>query len=882
MRKFRALLLRLDGLFRRERRERELAEEMESHLLMHIADNLRAGMTAEEARRQALIKLGGIEQTKETYRDRRGLPMLEIMLQDFRFASRMLRKSPGFTGVAVLTLALGIGANTAIFSVVNGVLMKPLPYRQPDRLVMIFLHGRGLDHGPMGNADFLALGERQQAFEHVAAFSPSSIGFTLTGLGAPQMIPGTSVTPDFFSVLDVKPDLGRTFLPEEGKPGGNLSVIVSHHFWEQFLHADPAAVGQSMTLDGKGYVVIGVLPLDFHFGPHNELWPVLQLRPAQQRPPYWLLPVGRLKADVSEAQASADASRIAKQVQEQFPHSEDASAVVVPMKELTVGNVSEALLILLGAVGFVLLIAVVNVANLHLLRYGSRVREFAIRAALGAGRRRLICQLLVESLILAASGGVLGLAVAYGGVRAMLALSADVLPRMEEITVDGRVLAFTVLIVIATAILFGLVPALRCAGPPVGQSLKEGSRAATSGRSARRLHGALVVAEFALALVVLTGAGLLIRTLSQLESVNPGFNSSHIVTALLSLPLERYAKAPQVISFYELLFERVKNSPGVEAVSITMSLPPNLLELTNPFHIQGKLGAPGQPAPAVAEIPVGTDYFATLGIPLFRGRLFSDADRSPATHVLVINENMARRYFPDREPVGTRVQTGEYSPKGDWYTIVGVVGNVKYEGLGEKDQPTMYVPYFDSGWCPWFAREMYVVLRSASSPEKVVSLLQSAAWSLDNQLPLGHVRTMDQLMYDSVASSRFRAILFCIFAALALVLAMIGIYGVMAYAVSQRTHEIGIRVALGAQRKNILRTVLREGAGLAVLGVALGSASALALSRTLAGLLFGVRATDPGTFVTVAALLLGVALAACYIPARRAMRVDPIVALRYE
>jgi putative ABC transport system permease protein len=313
-----------------------------------------------------------------------------------------------------------------------------------------------------------------------------------------------------------------------------------------------------------------------------------------------------------------------------------------------------------------------------------------------------------------------------------------------------------------------------------------------------------------------------------------------------------------------------------------MSLPPNLLELTNPFHIEGKPDAPGQPAPAIAEIPVGTDYFATLGIPLFRGRLFSNEDRSPATHVLVINENMARRYFPNQDPVGTRVQTGEYNPKGDWYTIVGVVGNVKYEGLGEKDQPTMYVPYFDSGWCPWFAREMYVVVRSASAPEKVVSILQSAAWSLDNQLPLGHVRTMDQLMYDSVAGSRFRTVLFCIFAALALVLAMIGIYGVMAYVVSQRTHEIGIRVALGAQRTNILRTILREGAGLAVLGVAIGSAAALALSRTLAGLLFGVRATDPETFVAVAALLLGVALVACYIPARRATRVDPMVALRYE
>jgi len=391
-----------------------------------------------------------------------------------------------------------------------------------------------------------------------------------------------------------------------------------------------------------------------------------------------------------------------------------------------------------------------------------------------------------------------------------------------------------------------------------------------------------VVAEFSLALVVLTGAGLLIRTLSQLQSVNPGFNSSHMVTALLTLPPERYANAPQVTSFYQQLLERVNNSPGVVAASITMSLPPNLLELTNPFHPEGKPETPGQPAPAIGEIPVGTDYFATLGIPLFRGRLFSDQDRSPATHVLVINENMARQYFPDQDPLGTRVQTGEYNPKGDWYTIVGVVGNVKYEGLGAKDQPTMYVPYFDSGWCPWFVREMYFVVRSASAPEKVVSVLQSAALSLDNQLAIAHVRTMDQLLYESVAGSRFRAVLFGVFAALALVLAMIGIYAVMAYSVSQRTHEIGIRIALGAHRTNILQTILREGASLALLGVAIGFVVALALSRTLAGLLFGVQATDAMTFALVAALLLCVALAACYLPARRATRVDPMVALRYE
>ena len=882
MRRFRAFFLRFAGLFKRQDYDRDFSAEMESHLQMHIEDNLRAGMTAAEARREALMKLGGVEQTKENYRQQRGVPLVEPFLQDLRYAFRMLSKSPGFTTVAVLTLALGIGANTAIFSVVNGVLLKPLPYRQPDRLVSLFLHGRGMDRGVMGTADFLALNQRQKAFEQVAAFSPSSIGFTLTGFGSPQMIPGTSVTSDFFSVLGAQPLMGRAFLPEEGRPGGNLSVVVSHHFWEQFLHADPAAVGGSIRLGSKSYTVIGVLPLDFHFGSHNELWPILQLQPANQRPPYWLSTVGRLKPGISETQAAADASLIAKQVKEQFPLSDDTSTIVVPLKDLMVGDTSEALLILLVAVGFVLLIAIVNVANLHLSRSASRIREFAIRSALGAGRRRLISQLLTESLVLAVFGGLLGLAVAYGGVRAILALSPDVLPRMEEITVDGRVLAFTALIAIMTGIVFGLVPAMRSSGSPAGPSLREGGRTATSGRSARRLHGVLVVAEFSLALVVLTGAGLLIRTLSQLQSVNPGFNSSHIVTALLTLPQARYANAPQVTSFYEQLLARVQNTPGVEAASMTMSLPPNLLELTNPFHIEGKPDAPGQPAPAVGEIPVGTDYFATLGIPLFRGRLFSDQDRSPGTHVLVINENMARRYFPDQDPVGARVQTGEYDPKGELSTIVGVVGNVKYEGLGEKDQPTMYVPYFDSGWCPWFAREMYVVVRSASAPQEVVSALQSAVLSLDNQLAIAHVRTMDQLLYESVASSRFRAVLFAVFAALALVLAVIGIYGVMAYSVSERAHEIGIRMALGAHRADILRTILREGASLALLGVAIGLVVALALSRAVAGLLFGVQATDPVTFAVVATLLWSVALAACYFPARRATRVDPMVALRYE
>jgi predicted permease len=879
---FYTLPLRLRSLFRRRHVEQELDEELQYHVEQKTQELMAAGLSPESARRAALRAMDGLEQRKEECRDMRRVNLIEDVVQDLRYGARTLRKNPGFTAVAVLTLALGIGANTAIFSVVNGVLMKPLPYRQPDRLVMIFLHSKDLNHGSMGNADFLALDQRQQTFEHIAAISLFSIGPTLTGLGTPQMVPGTSVTSDFFSVLGVQPVLGRAFLPQEGKPGGILTVVVSHHFWEEFLHADPAAVGRSIALDGKNYTVIGVMPPGFQFRSHSELWPVLQLEQTQQRPPYWLLPIGRLKAGVSEAQASADASRIAKQEQEQFPLSEETRAVVVPMKELVVGNVSEALLILLGAVGFVLLIAVVNVANLQLSRAGARRREMAIRMALGAGRRRLVCQLLTESAILAILGGALGLVIAYYGVRTMLALSPDVLPRMSEISVDGRVLAFTAGIAIVTGILFGLVPALRFAGSPASESLKEGSRAATSSRGSRRLQNALVVAEFSLAVVVLAGAGLLIRTLFALESVSPGFNSAQILTALLSLPNERYSKAPQVTSFYEQLLERLKNSPGVEGAGIALSLPPNLLELTNPFHIEGRSNDSGEPSPAVAEIPINADYFRALGVPLFRGRYFSDADRSPGAHVLIINENMARRYFSGQDPIGKRVQTGEADPKADWYTIVGVVGNVKYEGLGGQDEPTMYVPYFDSGWCPWFVQSMYVVVHSASSPDTVRSAVQSAVWSLDNQLPVAHVRTMDQLLYESVVSSRFRAILFGVFAALALVLAMIGVYGVMAYSVSQRTHEIGIRMALGAQRKTIVRIILRQGASLTLLGVAIGLGAALALSRTLAGVLFGVRTTDPLTFAAVVALLLGVALAACYIPARRAMRVDPMVVLRYE
>ena len=876
----RGWLSRWGELFRRGRSESEFSAELETHLQMHVEANLLRGLSPEEARRQALVALGGLEAAKELHRDQRRLPFLDSLPQDLRFALRMLRKNPGFTAVAVLTLALGIGANTAVFSIVYGVLLKPLPFPDSDRLVMISLQGRGVDRGPMGTADFLALAERQRAFTHVAAYTPSTLGFALTGFGVPQMIPGMAVTPEFFAVLDTPPALGRAPRPEEGRPGGELAAVVSDHFWRQFLGADPAAVGRKITLEERSYTVVGVLPPGFRYAQGGEVWPVLQLHPPTERPPYWLIPIGRLRPGVSLAQATGDASRIAAEVQREFPRSEDTLAVAAPMKEMWVGDERPALLLLFGAVGFVLLIAVVNVASLQLSRATARGREMAVRTALGAGRRRLVRQLLTESLLLAATGALLGVAVAYLCVRALALLSPSTLPRMNEIAVSLPVLAFTAGIALVSGVLFGLTPAFQSASPSIGESLKQGTRTSCS-RESHRAHNALVAAEFTLALVVLAGAGLLIRTLAKMEAVSPGFNPGRLVTALVALPDARYSKAADVTSFFDRLLDRIQGSPGVESSAIAASLPPNLLQLTNPFHIEGRADRPGQPAPAVPEIPISDGYFRTLGVPLLRGREFSPADRAPGTHALIINENMAGRYFPGEDPIGKRVQTGEYNPKSDFYTIVGVAGNVKYEGLAAEDEPAMYVPFTDSGWCPWFVQSMYVVVRGGTT-SAASEALRSSVSSIDRQLPLIRVRAMDELLYDSVADSRFRAGLFASFAGLALVLAATGIYGVVAYSVSQRTQEIAVRMALGAPRGSVFGLVLGLALRLAGAGVGVGVVAALALARLMRSLLFGVSPADPVAFMAAAVLLALVAATAGYVPARRAMNIHPTAALRGE
>jgi predicted permease len=868
------------------RRKRvELDDEIESHMQMAIRDRVERGETAARAEESARRELGNRGMIREVTRDAWGWRWFEDLLQDVRYGARMLRKNPVVSIIAIVTLALGIGANTAIFSVVNSVLLKPLPYPNPDRLVMLFLqpaHG-DTGHTAQGTSDFLALRAGQRSFEHIAAVTEVGDGFTLTGHGTPEQIPGLAVTADFFATLSVKPFLGETYHSEDDQPGHKLSVVVSHRFWREHLHSDPSSIGKDLALNGNSYTVIGVMPPDFHFSRQDaeDLWVILPLSPINRRPPYFLETIGRLKPGVTQAQATADAAEISRQVQQQFPASPYSSASIEPFQSVLVHDAQAALWILLGAVGLVLLIAVVNVANLQLARAAAREREMAVRSALGASRGRLAVQLLTENILLAAIGGALGLFLAYWAVSALIAFAPGGVPRLKETTVDGHVLAFTAVIALLSGVIFGMVPAMRARPLRLSEFLKEGERGGQSSRH-RFLHDSLVVVEFSLALVLLVGSGLLVRSLSRLQAVNPGFNPEHIVTMAISLPPQHYPHSSDVTSFYKQMLQKIENTPGVESAAISMSLPPNLLEVGNPFRLPGETIVPNKAPHLADEIPISSNYFQTLGVRLLRGRTFEDADHDSANGVLIINQTIAQQYFPGQDPVGKQIITGDSGPDAKGETIVGVVGNVKYDGLDTPDAPELYVPYFEEGWSPYFVWRMYVVVRTASDSQQIVPAVRSDIWSIDKDLPVTRVQTMDQLLTASVAGNQFRAVLFAIFAGLALVLAGIGIYGVLAYAVSVRTHEIGIRMALGAERKDVLRLVLWQGIRLAIAGVGLGIVAALGLTQLMASLLFGVSAKDPATFASVAILLTGVALLACYLPARRAMRVDPMVALRYE
>ncbi|HEX8140481.1 MAG TPA: ABC transporter permease [Pyrinomonadaceae bacterium] len=876
----RNLLARVVGVWRADRIGEEIDRELQFHIDMRTEENIRRGMSPDEARRDALSRFGHRTVIKERSYEVRGGRWLETLWQDTRYGARMLVKHPGFSFVAVLTLALGIGANTAIFSIVNGVLLRPLPYPEPERLDTVFQQNSAMNRFGISVADFQGIEKEYAKIGSVTAFTHRAV--TLTGGERPEQIKATFATASFFKTIGVMPERGRAFLPGEDRPEASPVVVLSYGFWQRQLAGNPGAIGQRLMLDGVGYTVVGIMPRGF-VAPSSttpDLWPILQLQTPRRRGPFVLGVIARRERGVSPQQGQAELKRIAREVFTQWAHTfrdENATYVSMPLKQALIGDIGTTLLVLLGAVGCVLLLASINVANLLLARASTRQQEIAIRAALGAGRLRLVRQLFTESLLLALLGGAAGLFLAVWGVDLLLAISPVTIPRIDQVQVDGFVLGFAALGTLFSCLVFGLMPALYNVNPNLGEPLKGGGRGNAEVPGRRRLRNLLVIAEFALALPLLVGAGLMINSFMRLQQVDPGFKPDHLLTVQLPLPALKYPEAEQAINFHKEMLRRISALPGVRSASITTDLP---LEggHTNDFSLEVRPTPPDQSADVAEFFSVSPDYFRTLGIPLLKGRYLSEQDDENGLPVMVISESMARRYFPGEDPIGMRLKTGGCT-ECEWTIIVGVVGDVKTEGLSAEDDSAMYCPFNQESFG---IRSMALVLRTEGDAASFVPVVRREVNSIDPDLALADIKTMDQLMAKSLGQSRYRGLLLGIFALVALTLAAVGIYGVIAYAVSQRTHEIGIRIALGARRQDIFRMIVGHGMILSLAGVGVGLAASLALTRYLASLLYGVSSTDPLTFVGVVLLLVCVALLACSLPARRATKVDPMVALRAE
>ncbi len=804
---------------------------------------------------------------------------MQTLWQDLRYGARMLLKRPGFTLIAVITLALGIGANAAIFSVVNAVLLRPLPYKDPDRLIMI--RETKLPQFPefsVSPGNFLDWRKQNTVFERLVAFTGAS--FNLIGAGDPEQIRGMKVTDGFFAALGAQPQLGRDFLTEEDQPGRNNVVIMSHGLWQRRFGGDPKILGQAITLDGRNYTVIGVMPATFPFGGRDlDLWTPMAFTPqqAQSHGGHWLATIGRLKPGVTVDQSRAEMIAIAGRLAAQYPGANTGWSVkLMPLLEFTVRSVKPALLVLLAAVAFVLLIACVNVANLLLARAAGRQKEIAIRAALGAGRVRIVRQLLTESALLALLGGAVGLLLAKWGMDLLLKLAPQNLPRMSSVSLDGRALAFTAAVTLLTGMIFGLVPALQSSRPNLNETMKDAGRGSTEGGRRQLIRNALVVLEVASALVLLAGAGLMIKSFWRLQKVDPGFNPDNALTLSVALPQKKYPEESQRVAFFQQLLEKVGALPGVQAAGASNVLP-LAGDFVLAFVVQGRPPLPPGAGQSTNFYSASADYFKAMGIPLRRGRLFTERDIKDSQHVAIINETMAKKIFPDEDPIGKRItfDTGANNP--DWYEIVGIVGDVKHYGLDQATPLQTYEPYTQQTF-PY----MTLVARAAGDPTNLTAAIRNAVLQLDKEQPIADVRTLDQLLSTSIAQQRFSMLLLGVFAAVAMLLAAVGIYGVLSYSVTQRTHEVGIRMALGAGRHDVLRLLIGHGMLLTLIGVAAGLAAAFALTRLMSTLLFDVSATDPITFGLIALLLVTVALLACWIPARRATKVDPLVALRRE
>ena len=805
------------------------------------------------------------------------------MWADVQYTLRSLARQPLFYTVVILTLALGVGANAAIFTVVNAVLLRPLPYPDPDRLMMVWTYNprQGFDKDVGTYPNFEDWRRASQSFERMSGYFGASV--TLTGSGDPAQIRGARVTHEFFETMKVLPMLGRPFAPEHGRAGGESVVLLSHGLWTRRFGADAAIVGRPITLNGRSHQVLGVMPAGFVQPSDAEFW--LPLAPVGQfeslftaRGSYWLTIVGRLKPGVPPASAQAEMNGIAARLENEYPSNAGIGIRLVPLHEEIVGDIKRPLLILLGAVCLVLLIACANVANLLLTRATSRTRELAIRTALGAGRRRLGRQLLTESMVLGLLGGLAGLALAAWTTDLLRSLAPAELPRLADVGVDRRVLLYTAGASVVTSLLFGIVPAFHATRREVGAALKDGGRTGTD-RNSGRLRTALAIGELAVALVLLVGASLLMRSFMALSREDPGFAKDGVLTLRLQLPAAKYGEPARVAAFHEQLIERLAALPGVEASAAGSTLLLSRLPNSASINIEGR-----PPLPSDAQnIPVPYDsvspeFFSTLQIPLRRGRAFSHADNPDAQEVAIVNETFVRRFFPDEDPLGKRVTFNTPGQPGTrWQTIVGVVADTKRGGFG---RPTWAEIYFPMRQAP--DPRVYVFLRTQGDPLSLAAAAQAAVWSIDRDQAIGGIRTVRELLAQQEANRWFTTLLLGLFAGVALILAVIGIYGVIAYSTAQRTQEIGIRLALGADQRNVMRLVLASGLRIATAGLALGLLGAFGLTQVLSSLLYGVGARDPVTFVAVPAVLLLVALAASWIPARRAMRVDPLTALRAE
>ena len=872
--------------FARKKWEQDASDELRFHIEQQTGANIAAGMAPDEARREAALQFGAVEGVKEDCREQRRGFWLETIAADARYAFRMMRKNPGFAAIAILTLALGIGANTAIFSVVYAVLLKPLPYADPSQLVLVTeaKPQEGVELTGTSYPNFEDWRAQNNVFSELAADQAHDL--TVTGRGEPFVVNTTVVTPEIFALLEAQPLLGRTFVPGDGKRGAAPVVILSENIWRSRFGADPKIVGSSVSLDKRSFTILGIMRSGFRaptLSRNQDIWIPLVDDPLfgtwmARRGGHWARVIGRLKPGVSMAQAEADMEAIAGRLGKDFPEENAGWTIrVQPLQKAMVGDVKPALLVLIGAVALVLLIACANIANLLLARATSRAKEMSVRIALGAGRGRIVRQLLTESAALGLLGGAAGILVAYWGVQSLRSFLPAEMAQMKAIRVDGWVLAFALFLSVAASLVFGLAPALFAAGSDLQKTLREGAGRGGASGSRQKARSILAAAEIAVAMVLLVGAGLLVRSFISLTAVSPGFRTERLMKAEVSLPQFEYSTPAQWNAFANDLLARIQAEPGMRDSAIAIPLPLADGNVNLGFEIEGVAAAPSTNTRAADYVAASPEYFRVMGVPLLRGREFSRADVASTPRVAIISEAMARTYFPNEDPIGRRIIFG-FPPDGDApREIVGIVGDVRDVGLRQEPAAMMYVPYAQAPF--WGA---VVVTRSSLSLSSFADAVRRDANAIDKDLPVTDIAAMPDVVNASVAQPRFQTVLLGLFGALALILAAVGIYGVISFSVAQRTHEMGIRMSLGAQPAQVLRLVMGQGARMALVGIALGAAAALGLTRLMRSLLFGVSAADPLTFAAVAILLVAVALAACYVPARRAMRVDPMTALRHE